>query len=128
MEYAAIRHFADKRYCYAIEKGRFLIRLETKRDDVESVVLHVQDKYLPLKIMDTRQEHLMRVACSEQGYLPDLSVPFCHGQGGSRGGVVSGSDRSSGRSERFAARDHQSSGSHKKSGRGCDLHDAGIQF
>ena len=65
MEYAAIRHFADKRYCYAIEKGRFLIRLETKRDDVESVVLHVQDKYLPLKIMDTRQEHLMRVACSD---------------------------------------------------------------
>ena len=44
MEYAAIRHFADKRYCYAIEKGRFLIRLETKRDDVESVVLHVQEK------------------------------------------------------------------------------------
>ena len=65
MEYAAIRHFADKRYCYAIEKGRFLIRLETKRDDAESVVLHVQDKYLPLKIMDTRQEHLMRVACSD---------------------------------------------------------------
>ena len=32
MEYAAIRHFADRRYCYAIEKGRFLIRLETKKD------------------------------------------------------------------------------------------------
>ena len=65
MEYAAIRHFADKRYCYAIEKGRFLIRLETKKGDVERVVLHVQDKYLPLKLMDTRQEYLMQTACSD---------------------------------------------------------------
>ena len=65
MEYAAIRHFADKRYCYAIEKGRFLIRLETKKGDVESVVLHVQDKYLPLKVMDTRQQYLMETACSD---------------------------------------------------------------
>ncbi len=46
MEYAAIRHFADKRYCYALEKGRFLIRLETKKGDVEHVALHVQDKYM----------------------------------------------------------------------------------
>lgn len=65
MEFAAVRHFADKRYCYALEKGRFLIRLETKKGDVESVVLHVQDKYMPLKWMDTRQAHLMRVACSD---------------------------------------------------------------
>ncbi len=65
MEYAAIRHFADKRYCYAIEKGRFLIRLETKKGDVERVVLHVQDKYLPLKLMDTRQEYPMQTACSD---------------------------------------------------------------
>ena len=65
MEYAAIRHFADKRYCYAVEKGRFLIRLETKKGDVESVVLHVQDKYLPLKFMDTRQQYLMETACSD---------------------------------------------------------------
>ena len=49
MEYAAIRHFADKRYCYAVEKGCFLIRLETKKGDVARVVLHTQDKYLPLK-------------------------------------------------------------------------------
>lgn len=31
MELAAIRHFADNNYCYAVEEGRFLIRLETKR-------------------------------------------------------------------------------------------------
>lgn len=65
MEYAAIRHFADKRYCYAIEKGRFLIRLETKKGDVESVVLHTQDKYLPLEYMDTRQEHMMRAVYAD---------------------------------------------------------------
>lgn len=65
MEYAAIRHFADKRYCYAVEKGRFLIRLEAKKGDLARVVLHTQDKYLSLKKMDTRQEQEMILACSD---------------------------------------------------------------
>lgn len=65
MEYAAIRHFADKRYCYAMEKGRFLIRIETKKDDAARVILHVQDKYLPLKMMDTRREYSMEKLCSD---------------------------------------------------------------
>lgn len=66
MEYAAIRHFADKRYCFALEKGRFLIRLETKRGDAAGVTLHVQDKYLPIAHRDTRREYVMTVACSDQ--------------------------------------------------------------
>ena len=53
MEYAAIRHFADKNYCFALEQGRFLIRLEVKKDDAARVVLHTQDKYLPLRPTDT---------------------------------------------------------------------------
>ena len=65
MEYAAIRHFADKRYCYAVEKGRFLFRLETKKGDVVKVILHRQDKYLPIKFMDTRQEQRMEIAYSD---------------------------------------------------------------
>ncbi|MBD5506030.1 MAG: alpha-glycosidase [Lachnospiraceae bacterium] len=65
MEYAAIRHFADKRFCYAIEKGRFLIRLETKKGDTGKVLLHVQDKYLPIKYMDTRQEYEMKITYSD---------------------------------------------------------------
>lgn len=65
MEYAAIRHFADKRYCYAMEKGLFLIRLETKKDDAARVVLHVRDKYLPLKILDTRHEYAMEKFCCD---------------------------------------------------------------
>lgn len=65
MEYAAVRHFADRRYCYALEKGRFLIRLETKKDDAVRVTLHVQDKYMPLKYMDTRQAYSMKKACSD---------------------------------------------------------------
>ena len=65
MEYAAIRHFADKRFCYAKEKGRFLIRLETKKGDTGKVILHVQDKYLPIKYMDTRKEYGMKIAYSD---------------------------------------------------------------
>lgn len=66
MEYAAIRHFADKRYCFAVEKGRFLIRLETKRGDIAGVALHVRDKYLPLDYEDTRRVMAMNLTCSDQ--------------------------------------------------------------
>lgn len=65
MEYAAIRHFADRRYCYAIGKGRFLIRLEVKKDDGARVILHTQNKYLPIQYMDTRQEYEMAVVYSD---------------------------------------------------------------
>lgn len=65
MEYAAIRHFADKRYCYAMAKGRFLIRLEVKKGDTAGVTLHTQNKYLPIRYMDTRQEYPMEIACSD---------------------------------------------------------------
>lgn len=65
MEYAAVRHFADKRYCYAMAKGRFLIRLETKRGDAARVILHTQDKYLPIEYRDTRRECAMEIAHSD---------------------------------------------------------------
>lgn len=65
MEYAAIRHFADKRYCYAMAKGHFLIRLEVKKGDAAKVILHTQDKYLPVRYMDTRQAQPMEIACSD---------------------------------------------------------------
>ena len=65
MECAAIRHFADRRYCYAIAKGRFVIRLEVKKGDGARVVLHTQNKYLPLHYMDTRQEYPMENICSD---------------------------------------------------------------
>ncbi len=67
MEYAAIRHFADKNYCFALEEGRFLIRLEVKKGDAARVALHTQDKYLPLKFMDTRHTYAMKLAHSD-GY------------------------------------------------------------
>lgn len=66
MEHAAIRHFADRRYCYAVAKGRILIRLETKKGDVDRVVLHVQEKYLPVAFMDTRREYVMERAYSDR--------------------------------------------------------------
>jgi site-specific DNA-methyltransferase (adenine-specific) len=49
MEYSAITHYMEKRYCYAIEKGKFVIRIEVKKGDMERVVLHCRDKYIPLQ-------------------------------------------------------------------------------
>lgn len=66
MEYTAIRHEADKRYCFAIEKGKFIIRLQTKKDDMEKVILHWRDKYIPLEMVDTRASLEMEKVASDR--------------------------------------------------------------
>ena len=65
MEYTAIHHEADKRYCFAIEKGKFIIRLQTKKDDMEKVILHWRDKYIPLEMLDTRDFSEMEKVASD---------------------------------------------------------------
>ena len=60
MNYAALWHEATQRYCYCLEPGRFLFRLQTAKDDLKSVTLHTLDKYLPLKIKDTRKATPMK--------------------------------------------------------------------
>lgn len=66
MEYSAITHVADKRYCYALDKDYFLIRIKTKKGDIKKVTLHYQDKYLPIHIYDSRQQVEMELVCFDQ--------------------------------------------------------------
>ena len=35
MEYSAILHDMDKRFCYAIDKDLFVIRVQVKKDDIK---------------------------------------------------------------------------------------------
>lgn len=60
MNRGAIAHMPDKRYCYCLTPGRFLFRLQTGREEIEQVILHYRDKYIPLFIMDTRQHTIMK--------------------------------------------------------------------
>lgn len=77
MEYAAIFHDMDKRYCYAVGKDRFLFRITTKKGDMEKVVLHTQDKYLSLYEKDTRAEYRMdKVASDEYHDYYEAEVTF----------------------------------------------------
>ena len=46
MEYSAIFHDMDKRFCYAIDKDLFVIRVQVKKDDMKEVILHYEDKYI----------------------------------------------------------------------------------
>ena len=63
MNHAAIAHTPDSRFCYALAPDRFLFRIQTGRDDLISARLHSQDKYLPLRILDTRRvTEMKRVA------------------------------------------------------------------
>lgn len=64
MNYVAIRHDATQDYCFCLEPGKFLFRQQTGKDDLRSVTLHTRDKYLPLKLKDTRKATPMqKVAC-----------------------------------------------------------------
>ena len=65
MNYAAIRHEATQDYCFCLEPGRFLFRLQTGKGDLRRVTLHTRDKYLPLKLKDTRRATPMNWVCSD---------------------------------------------------------------
>ena len=60
MNYAAIRHEATQDYCFCLQPGMFLFRIETANADCRCVILHSRDKYLPLKLKDTRKATIMR--------------------------------------------------------------------
>ena len=55
MEYSAILHDMDKRFCYAIDKDLFVLRVQVKKADINEIILHYEDKYIPLERKDTRE-------------------------------------------------------------------------
>ena len=65
MNLAAIRHEATQEYCFCLEPGKFLFRLQTGAGDLRSVTLHSRDKYLPLKLKDTRRATQMKRVASD---------------------------------------------------------------
>lgn len=60
MDRGAVAHMPDSRWCYCIEPGRFLFRLQTGRGDIASVRLHYRDKYIPIQLFDTRASAPMK--------------------------------------------------------------------
>ena len=65
MNKAAIWHEATSRYCFCLEPGRFLFRLQTGADRLQAVYLHTRDKYLPLNVSDTRLKTPMTKVCTD---------------------------------------------------------------
>ena len=65
MNRGAIAHMPDKRYCFCLSPGRFLFRLQTGRDDIEKVILHYRDKYIPVFLLDTRQTTEMKLVARD---------------------------------------------------------------
>lgn len=63
MEKAAIIHNPDNYFFYSTKKDTFTVKLMVKAGDVDGVVLHYSDKYIPLDKLDTRaQTSMHRVA------------------------------------------------------------------
>ena len=65
MNLAAIRHESTQEYCFCVNPGTFLLRLQTGAGDLRSVTLHSRDKYLPLQVRDTRQATPMVLISSD---------------------------------------------------------------
>lgn len=65
MNLAAIRHFSTSRDCYCLNPGHFLFRIQAAKEDLAAVILHYQDKNIPLRIMDTRAQIAMQVAARD---------------------------------------------------------------
>ena len=77
MNFGAIAHMPDSRYCFCIRPGHFLIRLQTGREDLTQVIVHYQDKYIPVHFLDTRKKAVMKsVACdhSHEYYEIELEI------------------------------------------------------
>ena len=66
MEYSAIFHDMDKRFCYAIDKDLFVIRVQVKKDDMKEVILHYEEKYIPMERKDTRMTLPMKKVATSQ--------------------------------------------------------------
>ena len=78
MNYAGISHFADQRDCFYLENGKLRIRLMTAKNDISSIYLHIQDKYISVEQNDTRNCFEMKRYASDFGhdyYLVDLECP-----------------------------------------------------
>lgn len=65
MERAAIRHVADREFCFATEKDRFVVRLYAKAGDLADAVLCFQDKYIRVERKDTRTKLPMKKAACD---------------------------------------------------------------
>ena len=66
MEYSAIFHDMDKRFCYAVDKDLFVICVQVKKDDMKEIILHYEDKYIPMELKDTRKTIPMKKAATSQ--------------------------------------------------------------
>lgn len=66
MEYSAIFHDMDKRFSYAVDKDLFVIRVQVKKDDMKEVILHYEDKYIPMECKDTRKTVPMKKVAVSQ--------------------------------------------------------------
>lgn len=65
MRLAAIAHSSSNSDFFCVSPGSFRVRLRSAKDDLKRVTLHFQDKYIPLKYIDTREEKPMGVYASD---------------------------------------------------------------
>lgn len=66
MEFSGIRHIANKHFCTSIGDYEYLFRIHTKKNDIKSITLHIQDKNLPVSMIDTRVSYDMKKTATDR--------------------------------------------------------------
>lgn len=62
MQLEAVFHRMDSEYSHAIDEGTILIRLRTKRDDMEACLLHYADRVHPTEPLPTEHVKMEKIA------------------------------------------------------------------
>lgn len=62
---SAIQHSCTTKDCYCMEPDHFIIRLRSARGDLAKVILHHQDKYMPLHLEDSRKQLEMQIIATD---------------------------------------------------------------
>ncbi len=65
MEYSSILHHMDKRFCFSVGEGKLLIRIKTRKNDIDKLVLFYQDKYLSAHKLAGLHQVKMKKAVSD---------------------------------------------------------------
>ena len=65
MEFSSIIHEPTNRFAFSISKNNFLFRIKTKKNDIKKIIFHSQDKYLPLSMVDSKNQKEMQKFASD---------------------------------------------------------------
>ncbi|GAA3625729.1 glycoside hydrolase family 13 protein [Lactobacillus hamsteri] len=76
MQLAALRHRSESEDCFVLDRNRVRVRFHTAKDDVEKIIVHYVDNYMPTT--DTESVEMEKIGSGEVSdhWVATLEVPY----------------------------------------------------